>query len=234
MIPNKKLIYISISILTLVLIFPILLYIYYFRDYSIARDTSVWGTFGDFIGGILNPIISLASLIVLGYLTYIMSKQSNVESKKLFLLQQKMPAYNDLVKHFKGINLLTKNMGQFISNTELIEALPLEERAKYLISDISNLQRQFDVFDDFYYTIYHFNLNYGHLFKYDFDCDDFKTLLEEAKKLYNTVNTMRSNISLTNFGEKEFINQDLLSNFFNKAFLESLENFINSIRNELN
>ncbi|WNU97463.1 hypothetical protein RSJ68_01470 [Neisseria sp. DTU_2020_1000833_1_SI_GRL_NUU_006] len=34
------------------------LYIAYFKNLSITNDSATWGTFGDYLGGTLNPIIS--------------------------------------------------------------------------------------------------------------------------------------------------------------------------------
>lgn len=43
-------------------------YIYNFSiklDYDISTDSSVWGSFGDFVGGILNPTLSFITIILL-------------------------------------------------------------------------------------------------------------------------------------------------------------------------
>lgn len=41
-----------------------LFYVINFFSFPISKNSADWGTFGDFIGGILNPIISLLTLIV--------------------------------------------------------------------------------------------------------------------------------------------------------------------------
>ena len=43
------------------------LYITYFKNLSITHDSATWGTFGDYLGGTLNPIISFLALIGLLY-----------------------------------------------------------------------------------------------------------------------------------------------------------------------
>ena len=43
------------------------LYITYFKNLSITNDSATWGTFGDYLGGTLNPIISFLALIGLLY-----------------------------------------------------------------------------------------------------------------------------------------------------------------------
>lgn len=42
----------------------IALYAFNFHKYDISTNTSDWGTFGDFLGGVLNPILSFLSLIL--------------------------------------------------------------------------------------------------------------------------------------------------------------------------
>ena len=39
------------------------LYIAYFKNLSVTNDSATWGTFGDYLGGTLNPIISFLALI---------------------------------------------------------------------------------------------------------------------------------------------------------------------------
>lgn len=41
------------------------LYSYYFYNQGVSRDSEQWGQFGDFFGGILNPILSLFNLLIL-------------------------------------------------------------------------------------------------------------------------------------------------------------------------
>lgn len=60
----NKIIYSYIFIIIFILLVP-LAYIYNFFDYPISKDSSSWGTFGDYIGGILNPIFSFLSFILL-------------------------------------------------------------------------------------------------------------------------------------------------------------------------
>jgi len=48
--------------------FVVLSYIYNFYcvlSYSISNDTAVWGQLGDYTGGLLNPILSFITLVLL-------------------------------------------------------------------------------------------------------------------------------------------------------------------------
>src|SRR5690242_2055719 len=92
------LIRIGIALLIIILT-TVFFYILNFHSSKFSNDPTSWGVFGDYIGGVLNPIIALASLGVLGYLTHLVSTQTNEQSKSLFLLEKKMNAYEDLTKH---------------------------------------------------------------------------------------------------------------------------------------
>lgn len=47
--------------ITLIVVIPSVYFIWFFvvNNQSLSIDSSIWGTFGDFVGGILNPIIAL-------------------------------------------------------------------------------------------------------------------------------------------------------------------------------
>lgn len=49
-------------------------YIINFRNIPISDQTSDWGSFGDYFGGILNPLIGLINLAALIYIAYIVEK----------------------------------------------------------------------------------------------------------------------------------------------------------------
>lgn len=61
---------------------PIVIYMITFWHRSISDQTSDWGTFGDFIGGILNPIISLLTLIVTVYIAYYLQRADDDRAKR--------------------------------------------------------------------------------------------------------------------------------------------------------
>lgn len=58
-------------------------YIFYFRMLDITKDTSVWGTFGDYFGGTLNPIISFLALIGLLYTIHQQAQEMRETRKEL-------------------------------------------------------------------------------------------------------------------------------------------------------
>lgn len=46
-------------------ILPLVFYLVQFGGKNLASDTNVWGLFGDFIGGTINPIVSVVNLALL-------------------------------------------------------------------------------------------------------------------------------------------------------------------------
>lgn len=65
----KIIIYISLACLVLLLFTVVFIFYSKFSNHVLSEDISQWGQTGDYFGGILNPIISLMSLLVLGYIT---------------------------------------------------------------------------------------------------------------------------------------------------------------------
>lgn len=65
----KPVFLILLSCLVLVFATTILLFYIKFSNLLISNDIAEWGQAGDYFGGILNPVISLMSLLVLAYIT---------------------------------------------------------------------------------------------------------------------------------------------------------------------
>lgn len=54
------------AIISIALVVILYIYNFYFSlQYSISNDTAVWGQLGDYTGGLLNPILSFISLVLL-------------------------------------------------------------------------------------------------------------------------------------------------------------------------
>jgi hypothetical protein len=57
------------SVIALTVITTVGVYTYNFNNHVISQESENWGHFGDYLGGTLNPIISLVNLVVLTYIT---------------------------------------------------------------------------------------------------------------------------------------------------------------------
>jgi len=74
---DKKLYSIVFIIAFLLLFISVSIYIFKFGNNGISNKVSDWGTFGNYIGGVSIPIISLLNLFVLVYISLIVSKQED-------------------------------------------------------------------------------------------------------------------------------------------------------------
>jgi hypothetical protein len=65
-------------------------YIYSFNSSTIHPDAAVWGQFGDYIGGVLNPILSFLTLGALILTIVIQNRQLLVSSNELELSRKEL------------------------------------------------------------------------------------------------------------------------------------------------
>lgn len=71
-------------ILVILFLTPLFFFISKFKCHDISDNISDWGAFGDYFGGILNPILTFMNLIILIFLTnYIHKKEGKREKKNL-------------------------------------------------------------------------------------------------------------------------------------------------------
>ncbi len=76
-----------------ILSLPVLLYIVNFRNSGLAPTASEWGQFGDYVGGLLNPIFGFSSLLALLYTIRIQSQElrlTRLEFEKSVKAQEQM------------------------------------------------------------------------------------------------------------------------------------------------
>ena len=85
---RKQLIFISI-ISSLTILFVIGFYIFTFYKSAISNNPSDWGGFGDFLGGVLNPIIGIVNIIILIYVAIIVSKNEERRWLSQFIYDEK-------------------------------------------------------------------------------------------------------------------------------------------------
>lgn len=208
---------------------PLIVYIYHFSDAKISKDPNYWGVFGDYLGGTLNPIIGLSNLVVLSYLTYLISRQSIKENKRLFFLKQKITAYSELVGSFKALNSFVRTNSEVSSMIKLLERVPfVEQRSQFYVQEIIKLREVSHVFFDLYITLFTFKVKYGHLFQYDFRNDKFRKLLDEAKNVSDETHSYTQSVLS---GNSENVRSD--AHPLSDSFLNLLTDFVNQIRKEI-
>lgn len=97
---------------TLVITFVIAIYIFNFFSHPISKETSDWGSFADYFGGILNPLIGIANLLVFIYLTFQVSKIENERQAS----NVKMEVYKDIQKI---LNNFTKELSEWKEGSDM-------------------------------------------------------------------------------------------------------------------
>lgn len=85
-IDSKKIVVIICFIVLIIVGF----YFYNFHN-GLSKDNGVWGTFGDYVGGILNPIIAAFAFYLIAK-TYELQKTELEETRKLLINQTELAA----------------------------------------------------------------------------------------------------------------------------------------------
>ncbi len=79
--------WIILPIILIVLIISVIgfyIYHFYFKlSYSLSTEAGTWGTFGDYIGGLLNPIFAFASFMALLYTIKLQSEELKATREEL-------------------------------------------------------------------------------------------------------------------------------------------------------
>jgi hypothetical protein len=117
-----------------------LIFIYFFNIFPLdATEKGTWGTFGDFIGGTLNPLFALFSLFAIIYTIKIQTKELELSREELEATRKELEgsriAQQEQSKSLKLQNKATKN--QIFENTffKLIELF--NEELKKLTLEIT-------------------------------------------------------------------------------------------------
>ncbi|MFC2080457.1 hypothetical protein ACFLRQ_03175, partial [Bacteroidota bacterium] len=93
---NVDLFKLSFLLFLLFLLVPIIIFLIYFNKQVISTDINDWGQFGSYFGGILTPIISVLSLIILVNIYLKLGKDESFEKWRLYRNQMKHEAYIEL------------------------------------------------------------------------------------------------------------------------------------------
>lgn len=101
---TKHIVLIAILILVIILLGYLPIYLYRDQFDSSARSNlqADWGTFGDYIGGLLNPFISLLTLLVTSYIAYILftyESRRDAQSKE----EGDVKSFMELYQFYMGI-----------------------------------------------------------------------------------------------------------------------------------
>lgn len=111
---NKYIIAAAIAIA--LVIFSYAINFYFFLGYGVSQETSVWAEFGDFVGGVLNPILSFLALVLL-IKSLSLQNEANVNLRKEL-------NNNERTEKLKSFESLFFNMISF--QKELFDSFSIE------------------------------------------------------------------------------------------------------------
>lgn len=114
---NRRIYIISLLVLALILI-PVFFYSFQFHSSPLSDATSDWGSFGSYYGGIVSPLSSICSTLLLIYITLILDKKNSkdahntkileIQRNHFFQIVEKLQSFNDWLcaKHRYEVELL--------------------------------------------------------------------------------------------------------------------------------
>jgi hypothetical protein len=89
------------------------LYFWKFSD-VLAEKQDVWGQFGDYVGGILNPLFSLTALFALLYTIKLQSKELHESTEQLKVSAEALALQNDVLVRQRFENTFFQMLAVFL------------------------------------------------------------------------------------------------------------------------
>jgi uncharacterized membrane protein len=244
---NKKEKEMPIWLLTIVIfaivIAGVLIGIYIWKFYGdLSEKQETWGQFGDYIGGILNPLFSLTALFALLYTIYLQSKELRESTKQLKISAEALRKQNEVseTQKFEAtfFQMLTL-FNEIINSIETIESIYEDRYGKlngedYLIDTVMVGEKEIKgrkCFNEFYENL---QIGYRHIgmcykenevmrinecyksFYHEHQCE----IGHYFRMLYNIIKFIKnSNVSnkhfYTNLVRAQLSSQELLIIFYN-------------------
>jgi hypothetical protein len=86
---SKKIIIWSIIVCIILYLIPNVIYYCNFSNHKVSNSPGDWGVYGDFVGGSINPILTILNIIALVYLTYTVSDIEGKRMKESLIIEQR-------------------------------------------------------------------------------------------------------------------------------------------------
>lgn len=204
------------SILIGALIIPIVFYYKNFKNHSPSPSATDWGAFGDYMGGIINPIIGFFSIVILGYISIKIGKNSTDEQKDLFISQQRRLAYQELIAEYSKFKTILANISVNRERLKRIEEIDVDKQNVDIIIRFTEYKIELNMFKIYLSS---FGVKYHKLFDYDF----------ESPKYTKVHSLMTGIIEILLFSGTENIDDQKIKKN-NNAFI----GFIDDLKSELN
>ena len=144
-IPFKR--YIATAVIMIITIFAF--YFFNFKQYGLSPNQGDWGTFGDFMGGTLNPLLAFLSLIALLTTIRIQSQALQVSSEELVNSRKELELTRDELsktadaqqeqsKSIKQQNFENTFFNMLDLYKDAVDNITIEKGAQYWVVDNMN------------------------------------------------------------------------------------------------
>lgn len=95
--------YVSVAGVAIATVFGSYAFNFYFKlKYNISNDPAIWGQFGDYIGGILNPLLSFVSI-------FLLIKSLDIQSEANYTLRNEL-SNNEKIEKLRSFEALLFNI----------------------------------------------------------------------------------------------------------------------------
>jgi len=209
---------IIILVITAVLLIALFLASKYYSNVYplilVSNKSGDWGAFGDYLGGVLNPIIALVGTLLLAFISMKLSKDDSEEKLNYFKKEQ-IERYSYFKKEeaqrheyflsehkIKAYDMLTRKIKEYVDIEVKCQTINI------LTNGNGNIERAKDelgnkafemilLLKELYNEILFFPLKYDHLFKYNCQSDKFKTfekVINDSKKNIDEILLLKEKI----------------------------------------
>lgn len=211
--------------LAIICLLPVVFYCINFGDHPISDNPADWGTFGDYLGGTLNPILALIGLFITVALAYISDKRNQAN----LLNQERLvrPVASIIFGNYEDlIEVKIKNSGLGPMTIEKVEAIKNSQSKSALIGWMPDLPADDIEWTDFVgeLTGYHLSPNQQlNLIKFEVN-EDFWEEEKFRDELRETLADMQIKIEYSDiYGKKMPIEVRNLVWFSNKTGLQKTD-----------
>lgn len=209
----KKLFVVVITIAALIFVATSALYIYQFGKNGLSLDQFHWGSFGDYFGGLINPILAFGNLLLLIYISRIVSNQED-RRRVNQLIHDSLKELQIGLKKFDHVRIksgdadqLTGFITEFMYNNSFLFGND-EKRFQDLCFDTTKTFSYLDFELDKYYSKYNTEVVNLKVLRRDFV--DKKVAGEEAE-LYKKILLSHAECSLQKHNLLNFMKRYLMN-----------------------
>ncbi|HLV63447.1 hypothetical protein [Galbibacter sp.] len=173
-------------ILSVIIFIPIAAFILNFGNTFISKDINHWGEFGADVGGVVNTIISLASLIVLSFLTYYVAENSNKHTQELHLKNKRLDIYQKVCGQISSVESNINRLAGLIDLNNYSIKIKQENIDLVIFAEVINQVEQNYIYID------HMHISYEYYFPCSLNSDEYHELDKKNKELRDIITTIKN------------------------------------------